>query len=72
MRKPPLLLHKVPRSLYVYIKNSKGLTRPKSKFITQMIYGILVVYKVQPNEIAHFLNEIIPLKKTVWSLRLLL
>ena len=49
-------------------KISKGLTRPKSKFITQMIYGILSGNKVHLSEIARFLNETIPLKKTIWRL----
>lgn len=49
-------------------KISKGLTRPKSKFITQMVYGILAGNKVHLSEIARSLNETIPLKKTIWRL----
>ena len=44
-------------------KVSKGLTRPESKFVTQMIYGILVGNKVHLSEIARSLNETIRLKK---------
>lgn len=49
-------------------KISKGLTRPKSKFVTQMLYGILAGNKVHLSEIARSLNETIPLKKTIWRL----
>ena len=49
-------------------KISKGLTRPKSKFVTQMIYGILAGNKVHLSEIARSLNETIRLKKTIWRL----
>ncbi len=49
-------------------KISKGLTIPKSKFVTQMIYGILAGNKVHLSEIARSLNETIRLKKTIWRL----
>lgn len=49
-------------------KISNGLTRPKSKFVTQMVYGILAGNKVHLSEIARSLNETIPLKKTIWRL----
>ena len=49
-------------------KISKGLPRPKNKFITQMVYGILAGNKVHLSEIARSLNETIPLKKTIWRL----
>lgn len=49
-------------------KISKGLTRPKSKFVTQMVYGILAGNKVHLSEIARSLNETIRLKKTIWRL----
>lgn len=46
-------------------KISGGLTRPKSKFVTQMIYGILAGNKVHLSEIARSLNEPVSLKKTI-------
>lgn len=46
-------------------KISKGLKRPKKKFLTQMLYGILGGNKVQLSEIARLLMESIPLKKTI-------
>ena len=46
-------------------KISKGLKRPQSKFLTQMIYGILATNKVHLSEIARSLNEPISLKKTI-------
>ncbi len=49
-------------------KICKGLTRPKCKFVTQMLYGILTGNKVHLSEIARSLNETIPLKKTIWRL----
>ena len=44
-------------------KICKGLARPKCKFVTQILYGILAGNKVHLSEIAHSLNESIPLKK---------
>lgn len=49
-------------------KISKGLFRPKSKFVPQMIYGILAGNKVHLSEIARSLNETIRLKKTIGRL----
>ena len=49
-------------------KICKELTRPKCKFVTQMIYGILAGNKVHLSEIARSLNETIPLNKTIWRL----
>ena len=46
-------------------KISEGLTRPKVKFVTQMIFGILAGNKVHLSEIARSLNESIRLKKTI-------
>ena len=46
-------------------KISKGLKRPKSKFVLQMLYGILTGNKVHLSEIARSLNENITLKKTI-------
>ncbi len=46
-------------------KISKGLKRPKSKFVAQMVYGILAGNKVYLSEIARSLNEKITLKKTI-------
>ncbi len=46
-------------------KISKGLKRPKSKFVVQMLYGILAGNKVHLSEIARSLNEKITLKKTI-------
>ena len=47
-------------------KICKGLTRPRCKFVTQMLYGILTGNKVHLSEVARSLNETIPLKKTIW------
>ena len=49
-------------------KICKGLTRPRRKFVTQMLYGILTGNKVHLSEVARSLNETIPLKKTIWRL----
>lgn len=46
-------------------KLSRGLTKPKSKFVMQMVYGILAGNKVHLSEIARSLNESISLKKTI-------
>lgn len=42
-----------------------GLKRPQSKFLLQMIYGILAGNKLHLSEIARSLNENITLKKTI-------
>ena len=44
-------------------KISVGLKRPKMKFITQMIYGLLEGNKTHLSEIARSLKETITLKK---------
>ena len=49
-------------------KICQGLTRPKCKFVTQILYGILAGNKVHLSEIARSLNETIPLNKTIWRL----
>ena len=49
-------------------KICKGLARPKCKFVTQILYGILAGNKVHLSEIARSLNETIPLNKTIWRL----
>lgn len=49
-------------------KICKELTRPKCKFVTQMIYGILAGNKVHLSEIARSLNETVRPKKTIWRL----
>lgn len=46
-------------------KISVGLKRPKMKFITQMIYGLLEGNKTHLSEIARSLKEPITLKKTI-------
>jgi hypothetical protein len=46
-------------------KISVGLKRPKMKFITQMIYGLLDGNKAHLSEIARSLKETITLKKTI-------
>ena len=46
-------------------KISNGLKRPQSKFLLQMIYGILAGNKLHLSEIARSLNENIILKKTI-------
>ncbi len=53
---------------YFSEKICKGLTRPKFKFVTQILYGILAGNKVRLSEIARSLNETIPLNKTIWRL----
>ena len=46
-------------------KISAGLKRPKMKFLTQMIYGLLEGNKTHLSEIARSLKEPITLKKTI-------
>ena len=46
-------------------KISKGLKRPKMKFVSDMLYGILASGSSLITEIARNLNENIPLIKTV-------
>ena len=46
-------------------KISTGLSRPDFKFVSQMIYGILVAQSCQLSKIARVLNENISLKKTI-------
>src|SRR6056297_2060894 len=46
-------------------KISKNLSKPKSKFITQMIYGLLKGQSVLLSNVARSLKEDILLKKTV-------
>ena len=46
-------------------KISKSLKKPESKFVMQMLYGILAGNKVHLSEIARSLNEKITLKKTI-------
>ncbi len=61
--------YEIKRDLTIFSeKISQGLTRPKSKFVMQMIYGILAGNKVHLSEIARSLNEAIPFKKTIWRL----
>ena len=56
--------YEIKRDLSNFCKKiSKGLPRPKNKFITQMIYGILAGNEVHLSEIARSLNETIPLKR---------
>ena len=58
--------YEIKRDLAVFSqKISKDLKRPKSKFVTRMIYGILAGNKVHLSEIARSLNEKITLKKTI-------
>lgn len=46
-------------------KISAGLKRPKMKFLTQMIYGLLEGNKAHLSEIARSLKEPVTLKKTI-------
>ena len=46
-------------------KVSNGLKQPQSKFLLQMLYGILAGNKLHLSEIARSLNENITLKKTI-------
>jgi hypothetical protein len=56
--------YEIKRDLANFSKKiSKGLKRPKSKFVVQMLYGILAGNKVHLSEIARSLNEDITLKK---------
>ena len=56
--------YEIKRDLSNFSKKiSKGLKRPKKKFITQMLYGIFGGNKVHLSEIARSLMESIPLKK---------
>jgi hypothetical protein len=58
--------YEIKRDLANFSKKiSKGLKRPKSKFVIQMLYGILAGNKVHLSEIARSLNEDITLKKTI-------
>ena len=58
--------YEIKRDLANFSKKiSKGLKRPQSKFVAQMIYGILAGNKVHLSEIARSLNETITLKKTI-------
>jgi effector-binding domain-containing protein len=58
--------YEIKRDLANFSKKiSKGLKRPKSKFVVQMLYGILAGNKVHLSEIARSLNEDITLKKTI-------
>ena len=58
--------YEIKRDLSNFSKKiSKGLKRPKKKFITQMLYGIIEGNKVHLSEIACSLMESIPLKKTI-------
>jgi hypothetical protein len=56
--------YEIKRDLANFSKKiSKDLKRPKSKFVVQMLYGILAGNKVHLSEIARSLNEDITLKK---------
>jgi hypothetical protein len=58
--------YEIKRDLANFSKKiSKGLKRPRSKFVVQMLYGILAGNKVHLSEIARSLNEDITLKKTI-------
>ncbi len=46
-------------------KISKGLKRPKNKFVQQILYGLLAGNSVHLSEIARSLKETITLKKTI-------
>jgi hypothetical protein len=46
-------------------KISEGLTRPKFKFVSQMMYGIMASGKCMLSEIGRSLNEKTSLKKTI-------
>ena len=58
--------YKIKRTIFNYSeKISKNLSKPQSKFITEMLYGILEGNKVHLSEISRSLKEDIPLKKTI-------
>ena len=58
--------YKIKRTIFNYSeKFSKNLSKPQSKFITEMLYGILEGNKVHLSEISRSLKEDIPIKKTI-------
>ena len=60
------LAYELKRDISIFSnKISIGLKRPKMKFITQMIYGLLEGNKTHLSEIARSLKEPITLKKTI-------
>ena len=60
------LNHNVKRGILNFSeKISQNLFRPKSKFISQMIYGILCAQSCHISKIARSLDEKISLKKTI-------
>ena len=58
--------YEIKRDLFNFSeKISKGLKRPKKKFVHQMLYGILTGNKVHLSEIARSLKEDSTLKKII-------
>jgi hypothetical protein len=58
--------YEIKRDLANFSKKiSNGLKRPESKFVTQLLYGILAGNKVHLSEISRSLNENITPKKTI-------
>jgi len=59
------LVWQLKRGLLNFVeKLSDGLTRPKVKFLAQMLYGILTSQSVMLTQIGRALQEVISLKKT--------
>ncbi|KUO71694.1 MAG: hypothetical protein APF77_07770 [Clostridia bacterium BRH_c25] len=60
------LSYQLKREIQKFSSNiSKGLSRPKQKMITQMLYGMLESQSVHLSKIARALKEPITLKKTI-------
>jgi len=50
-------------------KNSKGLRKPQIRFVSEMLYGMMVAQDVKLTKIAAALKEDMPLKYTEERLR---
>ncbi|SDN00826.1 hypothetical protein SAMN04488599_13932, partial [Halanaerobium congolense] len=60
------LIYKLKRNLSTFSnKITKNLTKPKSKFFFQVLYGLLENQTVLLSEISRALKEKISLKKTI-------
>ncbi|MCL1919418.1 MAG: transposase [Peptococcaceae bacterium] len=65
MNQNTTLIWQLKRALLNFAENlSDGLTRPKMKFLSQMLYGLLASQSVMLTQIGRALQEAISLKKT--------
>jgi len=65
MNQNTTLIWQLKRALLNFAENlSDGLTRPKKKFLSQMLYGLLASQSVMLTQIGRALQEAISLKKT--------